>query len=58
VQLLAQAGVGITFGRFDFNLRLEQSLTPYTRRFTFDGTTCRYEQQLRQGLFTAGILLS
>jgi len=57
VQLLAQAGVGVTFGRFDFNLRFEQSLTPYTRRFTFDGTTYRYEQQLRQGLFTAGVLL-
>lgn len=57
VQLLAQAGVGIVFGRFDFNLRVEQSFTPYTRRFTFNGTTYRYEQQLRQGLFTAGFLL-
>lgn len=57
VQLLAQVGVGVTFGRFDFNLRFEQSLTPYSRRFTFDGTTYRYEQQLRQGLFTAGVLL-
>jgi hypothetical protein len=57
VQLLAQAGVGVAFGRFDLSLRFEQSLTPYTRRFAFDGTTYRYEQQIRQGLFTAGILL-
>jgi len=57
VQLLAQAGIGATFGRFDFNLRYEQSLTPYTRRFTFEGTTYRYEQQIRQGVFTAGFLL-
>ena len=57
VQALVQAGVGITFGRFDFNLRVEQSLTPYTQRFTFDGITYRYEQQIRQGLFTAGFLL-
>jgi hypothetical protein len=57
VQALVQAGVGIVVGRFDFNLRLEQSLTPYTRRFTFEGVTYRYEQQVRQGLLTAGILL-
>lgn len=57
VQLLVQAGIGVTLGRFDFNLRVEQSLTPYTRRFIFDGTTYRYEQQIRQGLFTAGFLL-
>jgi len=56
-QALAQLGVGVTFGRFDLNLRLEQSLTPYTRRFTFDGGTYGYRQQIRQGLFTAGILL-
>ncbi len=57
VQLLGQLGVGVTFGRFDFNLRLEQSLTPYTRRFTFDGSTYGYRQQIRQGLATAGFLL-
>lgn len=57
VQLLVQAGVGFLAGRFDFNLRLEQSLTPYTRRGTFEGTTYGYEQQVRQGLFTAGFLL-
>jgi len=57
VELLGQVGVGVTFGRFDFNLRIEQSLTPYTRRFTFDGGTYGYRQQIRQGLFTAGILL-
>ncbi|WP_223652061.1 hypothetical protein [Hymenobacter psoromatis] len=57
MQLLGQLGVGVTFGRFDFNLRLEQSLTPYTRRFTFDGSTYGYRQQIRQGLATAGFLL-
>ncbi|GAB3635533.1 hypothetical protein GCM10027422_11230 [Hymenobacter arcticus] len=57
VQLLAQAGIGITFGRFDFNLRVEQSLTPYTKRFIFEGTTYGYKQQVRQGLLTAGFLL-
>ena len=57
VQLLVQAGIGVQFGRFDFNLRLEQSLTPYTRRGTFEGATYGYEQQIRQGLFTAGVLL-
>ena len=56
-QILAQLGVGVTFGRFDFNLRLEQSLTPYTRRFTFNNGIYGYRQQIRQGLFTAGILL-
>ena len=57
VQLLLQAGVGLAVGRFDFNLRLEQSLTPYTRRGTFEGNSYGYEQQIRQGLFTAGFLL-
>ncbi|MDO7884558.1 hypothetical protein [Hymenobacter cheonanensis] len=57
IQLLVQAGVGVTFRRFDFNLRLEQSLTPYTRRGTFEGNSYGYEQQIRQGLFTAGFLL-
>jgi hypothetical protein len=57
VQLLLQAGVGVAVGRFDFNLRLEQSLTPYTRRGTFDGSSYGYEQQIRQGLFTVGFLL-
>lgn len=57
VQLLAQVGVGYTTGRFDFNLRLEQSLTPYTRQFTFGGATYGYRQQIRQGLFMAGFLL-
>jgi len=57
VQALAQVGVGLLLGRFDFNLRVEQSLTPYTRQFAFDGTTYRYKQQIRQGLFTAGFLL-
>ncbi|MDJ0366129.1 hypothetical protein QMK33_13285 [Hymenobacter sp. H14-R3] len=56
-QTLAQLGIGITVGRFDFNARLEQSLTPYTRRLTFDGTTYGYKQQIRQGLLTAGFLL-
>lgn len=57
VQLAAQVGIGYLLGRFDFSLRLEQSLTPYTRRFTFEGTTYGYRQQIRQGLFTAGFLL-
>jgi len=56
-QITGQVGIGFTAGRFDFSLRLEQSLTPYTRRFTFDGTTYGYRQQIRQGLLTAGILL-
>ncbi len=57
VQLLAQAGIGIVAGRFDFNLRLEQSFTPYTQQFSFDGITYLYQQHIRQGLFTAGFLL-
>jgi hypothetical protein len=57
VQLLAQVGVGIVAGRFDFNLRYEQSLTPYSRRLVYDGTSYGYRQQIRQGLFTAGFLL-
>jgi len=57
VQLLAQVGVGVTFGRFDFNLRYEHSLTPYTRRFTFQGLTYGYNQRIRQGLFTTGFAL-
>lgn len=57
MQLAAQVGIGYLLGRFDFSLRLEQSLTPYTRRFTFEGNTYGYEQQIRQGLFTAGFLL-
>lgn len=57
VQVLIQAGAGLTVGRFDFSLRLEQSLTPYSRRGTFEGTTYGYEQQVRQGLLTAGFLL-
>ena len=56
-QALAQLGIGFTVGRFDFSARLEQSLTPYTRRFTFDGKTYGYRQQIRQGLLTAGFLL-
>lgn len=57
VQLLGQVGVGFLVGRFDFNLRYEQSLTPYTRRFVYDGNSYGYRQQIRQGLFTAGFLL-
>jgi len=57
VQLLGQVGVGVTFGRFDFNLRLEQSLTPYSNSFILNGTTYSYRQQIRQGLATAGFLL-
>lgn len=57
VQLLGQVGVGVTFGRFDFNLRLEQSLTSYSNSFTLAGTTYSYKQQVRQGLATAGFLL-
>ena len=57
VQLLGQVGIGYLLGRFDFSLRLEQSLTPYTRQFTFEGSTYSYRQHIRQGLFTAGILL-
>lgn len=56
-QILAQLGVGATVGRFDFNLRYEQSLTPYTRRFEYEGSTYGYRQQIRQGLFTGGFLL-
>lgn len=56
-QLLAQLGIGYLVGRFDFNLRLEQSLTPYTNRFTFDGITYRYRQQIRQEMLTIGFLL-
>ena len=57
VQLLGHVGIGFLAGRFDFNLRYEQSLTPYSRRFTFEGSTYGYRQQVRQGLFTAGFLL-
>jgi hypothetical protein len=57
VQLLAQVGVGVVVGRFDFNLRYEQGLTPYSTRFTYEGNVYGYRQQVRQGLFTAGILL-
>lgn len=57
LQLAAQVGIGYLVGRFDFSLRFEQSLTPYTRRFAFEGNTYGYEQQIRQGLFTAGFLL-
>lgn len=57
VQALVQAGVGLVVGRFDFTIRYEQSLTPYTRRFTFDDITYGYEQHIRQGLLTAGIML-
>ena len=57
VELLAQIGIGVTFGRFDFNLRLEQSLTPYSNSFTLDGVSYHYKQHIRQGLATAGFLL-
>jgi hypothetical protein len=57
VQVLVQAGAGLTVGRFDLSLRLEQSLTPYSRRGTFEGATYGYEQHIRQGLFTAGFLI-
>jgi len=57
LQLAAQVGIGYLVGRFDFSLRLEQSLTPYTRQFAFEGNTYGYEQHIRQGLFTAGFLL-
>ena len=57
VQLLGQVGVGFLAGRFDFNLRYEQSLTPYSRRFVFENNFYGYRQQVRQGLFTAGFLL-
>ena len=57
MQVLVQAGAGLTAGRFDFSLRLEQSLTPYSRRGTFEGASYGYEQHLRQGLLTAGFLL-
>lgn len=56
-QLLAQLGIGYLVGRFDFNLRLEQSLTPYTNRFSFDGITYRYQQQIRQEMLTVGFQL-
>ncbi len=56
-QALAQLGIGITWGRFDFNARLEHSLTPYTRKFIFDGNAYRYTQHIRQGLLTVGFLL-
>jgi hypothetical protein len=56
-QALAQVGIGITLGRFDFSARLEQSITPYTRQFVFDGAVYGYRQHIRQGLLTAGILL-
>ena len=56
-QALAQVGVGITCGRFDFSARLEHSLTPYTRQLVFNGNVYGYRQHLRQGLLTAGILL-
>lgn len=57
VQLLGQVGVGFLVGRFDFNLRYEQSLTPYSRRFIFENNFYGYRQQVRQDLFTAGFLL-
>jgi hypothetical protein len=57
VQVLAQVGIGVLAGRFDFNLRYEQGLTPYTTQFAYEGNTYGYRQQLRQGLFTAGFLL-
>lgn len=57
LQLAAQVGIGYLLGRLDFSLRIEQSLTPYTRQFAFEGNTYRYEQQIRQGLLTAGFLL-
>jgi len=57
IQLAAQVGIGYLVGRFDFSLRLEQSLTPYTRRFTFERNTYEYKQHIRQGLLTAGFLL-
>jgi|GEM_PF-1376166 len=57
MQVLVQAGAGLTAGRFDFSLRLEQSLTPYSRRGTFEGATYGYEQQTRQGLLSAGFLV-
>lgn len=57
IQALGQVGAGFAAGRFDFNLRYEQSLTPYSRRFYFDGGTHAYRQRIRQGIFTAGFLL-
>jgi hypothetical protein len=57
LHLLAQVCVGVVVGRFDFNLRYEQGLTPYTTRFEYEGNSYGYRQQLRQGLFTAGLLL-
>jgi hypothetical protein len=47
VQLLVQAGVGFVTGRVDFNLRYEQRLTPYSRRFVYDGNSYGYRQQIR-----------
>lgn len=55
--MLGQVGVGFVAGRFDFQVRYEQSLTPYSRRFTYAGNTHGYRQEIRQGLFTAGFLL-
>lgn len=57
VHVLGQVGVGFVAGRFDFQLRYERSLTPYSRRFTYAGTTHGYRQEIWQGLFTAGFLL-
>ncbi|PIQ21128.1 MAG: hypothetical protein COW65_10950 [Cytophagales bacterium CG18_big_fil_WC_8_21_14_2_50_42_9] len=57
VQVLAQVGIGVVVGRFDFNLRYEQGITPYTTEFEYEGNTYGYRQQIRQGLFTAGLLL-
>lgn len=57
LQLLGQVGVGFLAERFDFNLRFEQSLTPYSRRLVYDGNSYGYRQRIRQGLFTVGFLL-
>ncbi|WP_375416365.1 hypothetical protein [uncultured Hymenobacter sp.] len=56
LQVLGQVGVGFVAGRFDFNLRYEQSLTPYSRRFLFENNVYPYRQHLRQGIFTVGFL--
>ncbi len=57
VNVLGQVGVGFVTGRFDFQLRYERSLTPYSRRFTFEGKVHSYRQEIRQCLLTAGFLL-
>ncbi|GAA3957113.1 hypothetical protein [Hymenobacter antarcticus] len=57
VQLLAQAGIGTTFWRFDVSARYEHSLTPYTRRFEYAGQQYAYRQSTSQVILNLGFLL-